>query len=67
VDGAGQPGGVRAVWEALSTDRRRAAIEALMTVTLLPPGRGTRFGQTVEAWEAQAERISASVVIDWTE
>ena len=46
-------------------DRRRAAVEALMAVTLLPPGRGTRLGQTVESWEAQAERISASVVIDW--
>ena len=33
---------VRAAWEALSTDRRRAVIDALMIIRLLPPGRGTR-------------------------
>jgi site-specific DNA recombinase len=33
---------VRAVWEALSTDRQRVVIDALMTVRLMPPGRGTR-------------------------
>jgi site-specific DNA recombinase len=33
---------VRAVWESMDTDRQRSVIETLMTVTLLPPGRGTR-------------------------
>jgi site-specific DNA recombinase len=33
---------VRAVWEALGTDRQRAVIDTLMTVTLLAPGRGAR-------------------------
>ena len=55
----------RAAWEALDTDRQRVVIDILMTVTLLPPGRGTRFGQTVEQWERQADRISASILIDW--
>lgn len=57
---------VRAAWEGLDTDRRRAVIEAVMRVTLLPPGRGVRLGQTVEAWKAKAERIADSIVIDWT-
>jgi hypothetical protein len=35
-------GNVRAVWDRLDLDRRRAVIDALMTVTLLPPGRGAR-------------------------
>ncbi|MGY1691993.1 recombinase family protein [Geodermatophilus sp. SYSU D01105] len=35
-------GEVRAVWDGLDLDRQRAAIDALMTVTLLPPGRGAR-------------------------
>lgn len=30
------------VWEALDTDRRRVIIDTLMTVTLMPPGRGAR-------------------------
>ena len=33
---------VRATWEALDLDRRRAAVDTLMAVTLLPPGRGAR-------------------------
>ncbi|MBD8010681.1 recombinase family protein [Microbacterium sp. Re1] len=33
---------VQAAWDAISTDRRRAVIGALMQVTLYPPGRGTR-------------------------
>lgn len=33
---------VGAAWAALDTDRQRAAVDTLMTVTLLPPGRGTR-------------------------
>ncbi|MBZ2195967.1 recombinase family protein [Occultella gossypii] len=33
---------VAAAWEAMETDRRRVVIDALMTVTLHPPGRGTR-------------------------
>jgi hypothetical protein len=33
---------VRAVWEALSVDRQRVIIDALMTVTLLSPGKGRR-------------------------
>lgn len=33
---------VAAAWAALETDRRRAVIDALMIVTLHPPGRGTR-------------------------
>jgi site-specific DNA recombinase len=35
-------GDVATTWAALSDDRRRAVIEVLMTVTLLPPGRGSR-------------------------
>ena len=30
-------------WDELPDDRRRAVIDALMTVTLLPPGRGVRI------------------------
>ncbi|MFJ1538676.1 recombinase family protein [Micromonospora chalcea] len=45
---------VRAAWEGLDTDRQRVVIETLMTVTLLPPGRGTRTFRP------------ESVVIDWT-
>ncbi|MGK5738889.1 recombinase family protein [Micromonospora sp. URMC 103] len=56
---------VRAAVEALDTDRLRVVIDTLMTVRLLPPGRGVRFGQDMAAWERQAERISASIVIDW--
>lgn len=44
---------VWAAWEAMDTDRQRAAIETLMTVTLMPPGRGTRTFRP------------ESVVIDW--
>lgn len=33
---------VVAAWAGLETDRRRAVIDALMVVTLHPPGRGTR-------------------------
>ncbi|HEY3925006.1 MAG TPA: recombinase family protein [Acidothermaceae bacterium] len=33
---------VRAAWERLSTDRQRGIIDVLMTVTLMPPGRGVR-------------------------
>lgn len=33
---------VAAAWEGLDVDRRRAVIDLLMTVRLLPPGRGTR-------------------------
>lgn len=33
---------VRAAWEAKGTDRQRSVVDALMTVTLLPAGRGTR-------------------------
>ncbi|MBB3082950.1 DNA invertase Pin-like site-specific DNA recombinase [Geodermatophilus sabuli] len=33
---------VRATWDALDLDRRRAAIDTLMAVSLLPPGRGAR-------------------------
>jgi hypothetical protein len=29
-------------WEAMSTDHRRTVIDALVTVVLLPAGRGTR-------------------------
>jgi site-specific DNA recombinase len=35
-------GDVRAVWDGLDLDRKRAAVETLMTVTLLAPGRGRR-------------------------
>lgn len=31
-----------AAWDALDVDRQRAVVDELMTVTLLPPGRGTR-------------------------
>src|SRR4051812_28743765 len=33
---------VLATWDALDLDRRRAAVDTLMTLTLLPPGRGAR-------------------------
>ena len=33
---------VRAVWDGLELDRRRAVIDALMTITLFSPGRGAR-------------------------
>ncbi|MGY1710742.1 recombinase family protein [Geodermatophilus sp. SYSU D00758] len=33
---------VGAVWERLDLDRRRAVIDTLVTITLLPPGRGKR-------------------------
>lgn len=33
---------VAAVWEDLGNDRRRAVVDALMTVTLYPPGPGAR-------------------------
>ena len=32
---------VRAVWEALSTDRQRVVIDAPMIFKVMPPGRGT--------------------------
>lgn len=35
-------GDVRAAWRALDTDRKRAVIDALMEVRILPTGRGTR-------------------------
>lgn len=37
-----QAADVEAAWDALSVSRRRAVVDVLMTVTLLPPGRGTR-------------------------
>lgn len=33
---------VAAVWDGLSTERKRAVLDLLATITLLPPGRGTR-------------------------
>jgi site-specific DNA recombinase len=33
---------VRAVWDGLDLDRRRAVIDTLMTITLYSPGRGAR-------------------------
>ena len=33
---------VLATWQALDLDRRRAAVDTLMTLILLPPGRGAR-------------------------
>jgi hypothetical protein len=56
---------VRAAWEAMDTDRQRAVISVLMTVRLLPPGRGVRLGQTPEAWEANADRLDESLDIRW--
>lgn len=35
-------GDVQAVWDGLDLDRRRAVIDALMVLTLHPPGRGAR-------------------------
>jgi site-specific DNA recombinase len=67
---AGQPAHarkakVRAAWDGYSVDRRRTVIALLMTVRLLPPGRGLRLGQTVEAWETNAERLNASIDVEW--
>jgi site-specific DNA recombinase len=33
---------VRAAWDGLDLDRRRAVIDALMMITLFLPGRGAR-------------------------
>jgi site-specific DNA recombinase len=43
-------GNIGAVWEGLDLDRRRAVIDTLVTITLLPPGRGARVfrPETVE-------------------
>jgi hypothetical protein len=46
-------GDVQSVWDGLDLDRRRAVIDALMAITLHPPGRGARTfrPETVEvAW-----------------
>jgi site-specific DNA recombinase len=56
---------VRAAWQRLDVDRKRAVIDALVTVRLLPPGRGVRFGATPEQWEAKAERIATTIEIRW--
>jgi len=37
-----QAADVQAVWVGLDLDRQRAVLDALVTVTLQPPGRGTR-------------------------
>jgi DNA invertase Pin-like site-specific DNA recombinase len=42
VLGALVAGDVERVWAGLDVDRRRAVIDALMTITLLSPGRGAR-------------------------
>lgn len=34
---------VRAAWDRLDLDRKRAVIDTLMTITLLPPGQGARI------------------------
>jgi hypothetical protein len=43
-------GDVAKVWDSLDVDRKRAVIDLLMVVTLLPPGRGRRVfdPETVE-------------------
>jgi site-specific DNA recombinase len=43
-------GNIGAMWEGLDLDRRRAVIDTLVTITLLPPGRGARVfcPETVE-------------------
>jgi site-specific DNA recombinase len=49
---------VRAAWEGLDTDRQRAVIDTLMTVTIYPVGRGSRTfrPQTVGiAWKGDDE------------
>jgi DNA invertase Pin-like site-specific DNA recombinase len=56
---------VEAVWQDMDVDRRRTVISLLMTIRLQTPGRGVRFGQTKASWEANAERIAASIDIDW--
>jgi hypothetical protein len=33
---------VRKAWEALSTDRQRVVIDALMIIKIMPPGQGVR-------------------------
>jgi hypothetical protein len=35
-------GDARKVWDGLDVDRQRAIVDTLMTVRLLPPGRGAR-------------------------
>jgi site-specific DNA recombinase len=41
-------------WEALPLDRRRAVVDALMTVTILPTGRGRGFDPASVAFERKA-------------
>jgi site-specific DNA recombinase len=56
---------VREVWEVLDVDRRRAVVDVLMAVRLLPPGRGVRFGRDVPSWERKAAQIKESIEITW--
>jgi site-specific DNA recombinase len=42
-----QAGDVRAAWEALTVDRQRAVIDALMIVTLMPPGHDQIRGSMI--------------------
>jgi len=42
LDGLAGEGDVRAAWKALDSSRKRAVIDAMMTVTLAPVGRGRR-------------------------
>jgi site-specific DNA recombinase len=54
---------VRQVWTKLDMDRRRAAIGAVMTVRLLPPGRGVRLGRDVESWQRNWSRIRDTISV----
>lgn len=55
---------VRAVWDSLSVARRRQVIDVLATVTIHPPGRGTRFARD-ETGRYDLDRVAETVEIDW--
>jgi site-specific DNA recombinase len=55
---------VRAVWDSLSTARKRQVIDVLATVTIHPPGRGSRIGRD-EAGQYDLKRVAETVEIDW--
>jgi hypothetical protein len=55
---------VRAVWESLSVARRRQVIDVLATVTIHPPGRGTRIARD-EDGRYDLDRVAESVKIAW--
>jgi site-specific DNA recombinase len=56
---------VRAVWDRLDIDRRRAVIGVLMTVVIYPAGRGTRLPDPDHDRDAFFRRVGETVEIEW--